>query len=148
MLAERKSRATRQRHVISQELRAVTSHPTADDVYEMVRRRLPHISLGTVYRDLHLMSKQGEIQKLRLGSTRSRFDGNPQARYHVRCPACGCIADMPIGPVPEIAQAARGVSDYELTGHCLEFFGLCPACSQEARRPFAACEGKRALPNS
>jgi Fur family ferric uptake transcriptional regulator len=126
--AERKARATRQRQVILQELRAIASHPAADEVYEMVRRRLPHISLGTVYRNLNLRSEQGEIQKLTLGCTQSRFDGNPQAHHHVRCTACGCVADMPIGPVPEIAEAARGVSDYELTGHCLEFLGLCPAC--------------------
>ena len=143
--AQRKSRATRQRRVILDELRAVTSHPTADEVYEMVRRRLPHISLGTVYRNLDLLVRQDEIQKLRLGCAQSRFDGDPQAHYHVRCTACGCVADMPIAPVPEIAEAARRVSDYELAGYCLEFLGLCPACKPQRRRPFVACEGEGAL---
>ena len=54
MLEDTSLRMTRQRQVIIDELRSVTSHPTADDVYDMVRRRLPNVSLGTVYRNLEV----------------------------------------------------------------------------------------------
>ncbi|MGE5577510.1 MAG: Fur family transcriptional regulator, partial [Syntrophothermus sp.] len=52
---------TRQRQIILEELKNVTTHPTADEVYEMVRRRLPRISLGTVYRNLELLAEEGII---------------------------------------------------------------------------------------
>ena len=58
---------TRQRQIILEELRKVVTHPSADEVYEMVRKRLPRISLGTIYRNLEILSENGDIQKLELG---------------------------------------------------------------------------------
>jgi Fur family ferric uptake transcriptional regulator len=66
---------TRQRKVILEELRNVDTHPSADEIYEMVRKRLPHISLGTVYRNLEILSETGAIQKLELGCAQKKFDG-------------------------------------------------------------------------
>ena len=60
---------TRQRRVILEALRGTTSHPTADEVYEMVRRRLPRISLGTVYRNLEILSGEGLVAKLEMAGT-------------------------------------------------------------------------------
>ena len=137
-MSQRKIRASRRRQVILERLQAVESHPTADEVYQMVRRRLPHISLGTVYRNLELLSKLGLIQKLRLGCAQSRFDGNVERHYHVRCAACGRVADVPIEPLPGIEDAARGATDFELSGHRLEFTGLCPKCKRRSRRRRAA----------
>jgi len=72
MIKEKKQlfRMTRQRRIILEELRKVDSHPTADEVYEMVRRQLPRISLGTVYRNLEILSREGLIQKVVLGARR------------------------------------------------------------------------------
>jgi Fur family ferric uptake transcriptional regulator len=58
---------TRQRRVILEELRKVNTHPSADEIYEIVRKRLPRISLGTVYRNLEILSESGDIQKLEPG---------------------------------------------------------------------------------
>ena len=80
-------RVTRQRRVILEELRKLTSHPTAPALYEVVRRRLPRISLGTVYRNLELLARAGFIQRLDLQGAEARFDGNPEHHYHVRCRA-------------------------------------------------------------
>ncbi|PKN21112.1 MAG: transcriptional repressor, partial [Deltaproteobacteria bacterium HGW-Deltaproteobacteria-3] len=77
-------RITKQRQIILDELCSVTSHPTADVLYQMVRKRLPKISLGTVYRNLEIMSECGIIQKLDIGGTQKRFDGAPHIHYHVR----------------------------------------------------------------
>ena len=55
---------TVQRKVIVDELRKLKCHPTADELYEVVRRKLPRISLGTVYRNLEVLSANGEIQSL------------------------------------------------------------------------------------
>ena len=126
-----KFRATRQRQVILEELRGVTSHPTADEVYDMVRRRMPHISLGTVYRNLEALSEQGLIQKLEFGGHQMRFDGNPQNHCHVRCTQCSCISDLDCGQIDEIDVIITNlVTDYDIDGYRLEFTGLCPRCKK------------------
>jgi Fur family ferric uptake transcriptional regulator len=60
-------RLTSQRQVILEELKKVKSHPTANEVYDMVRKRLPRIGLGTVYRNLDLLAERGIIKKLEVG---------------------------------------------------------------------------------
>ncbi|MBW2172694.1 MAG: transcriptional repressor, partial [Deltaproteobacteria bacterium] len=87
---------TPQRKVILEELRMADSHLTADDVYKMVRARLPRISLGTVYRNLEILSRLGMIHKLELGGMQKRFDGKTQDHYHLRCLRCGRIDDVPM----------------------------------------------------
>ena len=134
MSSSRKFRMTRQRQVILEALRKVGSHPTAGEVYDMVRRRLPRVSLGTVYRNLEMLSECGMIQKLELGGAQRRFDGNARDHYHVRCIHCGRLEDAPVEPVAAVESALRRVSDYEIIGHRLEFIGLCPRCKKEAQR--------------
>jgi Fur family ferric uptake transcriptional regulator len=131
--SSRKFRMTRQRQVILEELRKVSSHPTADEVYDMVRRRLPRVSLGTVYRNLEMLSERGMIQRLELGGTRRRFDGNAREHYHVRCISCGRLEDAPVESVAAVEEALRGATDYEILGHRLEFIGLCPQCKKSAQ---------------
>jgi Fe2+ or Zn2+ uptake regulation protein len=124
---------TRQRRVILEELRKLESHPSADEVYEMARRRLPRISLGTVYRNLEILSEYGMIRKLELVGTQKRFDGNVRNHYHIRCIRCGGIEDVPMEPLTTIENALREVTDYEIIGSRLEFIGVCPQCSKEAQ---------------
>ena len=126
-------RMTRQRQVILEELRKVKTHPSADEVYEMVRKRLPRISLGTVYRNLEILSESGEIKKLEPGSSLKRFDGNPSEHFHIRCIRCDRIADMPMAGNFDIDLANMTPTEYEILGHRLEFFGLCPYCSNTSK---------------
>ncbi|MBI5118027.1 transcriptional repressor [Candidatus Poribacteria bacterium] len=121
---------TRQRLTILDELRKVDSHPSADEIYEMVRRKLPHISLGTVYRNLESLSDSGEIQKLELAGSQMRFDGNANNHYHVRCLRCGRVGDIEAEQVSGLEDAFCGMTDYTIVGHRLEFTGLCPECRQ------------------
>jgi len=121
-------RMTRQRRVILDALRGTKSHPTADEVYEMVRRRLPKISLGTVYRNLQTLGEMGMIRHLCTGGTQRRFDGNVENHYHVRCVECGRVADMPLDTIRSLEEAAQNASDFDIFGHHLEFVGLCPGC--------------------
>jgi Fur family ferric uptake transcriptional regulator len=125
-------RMTRQRKVILEELRKVNTHPSADEVYEMVRRRLPRISLGTVYRNLEILSESGDIQKIEPGCTLKRFDGNPAEHCHIRCVRCDRVVDAPVVPDLEIDLQQIDTADFEIIGHKLEFIGLCPACSDPA----------------
>jgi len=132
VLAKRNLRMTRQRKVILEELRRINNHPSADELYERVRQLLPRISLGTVYRNLDVLSELGEIQRLELSGSLKRFDGNPRKHYHIRCMNCDRIDDAPLAFQKNIEDQLNGETDYKIMGHRLEFVGLCPACFEKA----------------
>jgi Fur family ferric uptake transcriptional regulator len=119
---------TRQRQVILEELRKVDNHPSADEVYEMVRKRLPRISLGTVYRNLEILSANGEIQRLELGCNLKRFDGTAENHYHIRCPDCDRVVDVPGDLNIVVNHDLKDATEYKILGHRLEFIGICPDC--------------------
>jgi Fur family ferric uptake transcriptional regulator len=131
---KRAFRMTEQRRTILEALRAVKTHPSADEIYETVRRALPRISLGTVYRNLEFLADKGVIQKLDVGGSQMRFDGNPKNHYHVRCVDCGRVADVDL-PVSRTFEKVKTVADgFEILAHRLEFIGRCPACRRRKRR--------------
>ncbi len=121
-------RNTVQRQVILEELQKVKTHPTAVGVYDLVRRRLPNISLGTVYRNLELLSRQGVIQKLEYGSGEARFDGNPARHHHIRCVECNRVEDIHGPTLDVLGVVENDCSDYLVLGCHMEYFGLCPQC--------------------
>ena len=130
-------RMTRQRRVIVEELAKLTSHPTADELYRIVRRRMPRISLGTVYRNLEALSRRGEIRKLDNAGTQKRFDGDTEHHYHVECANCGRVDDVRLRRQVHLEQAVRSATDYAITGHHINFIGLCPECrsSDAVKKP-------------
>jgi len=128
--AGQKYRMTHQRQVILDEIRKVRTHPTADEVYELVRKRLPRISLGTVYRNLEILSARGLIKRIGPASQQMRFDGVTKDHYHLRCIWCGRVEDAPMISVGDLEDAVRNKSDYSITGHNLEFLGICPTCKK------------------
>jgi Fur family transcriptional regulator, ferric uptake regulator len=124
-------RNTPQRRVILEELQRMASHPTAIELYEVVRRRLPKVSLGTVYRNLDLLAQAGAIRRLDFSGAEARFDGSVTPHDHIRCLRCGRLDD--IGTVP-LAQSSRFANDfrgYKVLGHRLEFIGICPRCQAQ-----------------
>jgi Fur family ferric uptake transcriptional regulator len=129
---EKNLRMTRQRKVILEELRKLNTHPSADEIYEVVRHRLPRISLGTVYRNLEVLSELGEIQKLELSGLLKRFDWDTKKHYHIRCVRCSRVDDAPIAPLNQLDNELYGATVFEIIGHNLEFTGLCPECSRKA----------------
>jgi len=124
-------RITRQRKVILEGLKNTTSHPTAGEIYDIVRQKLPRVSLGTVYRNLEVLSRDGHIRKLDLDEGHKRFDGTVQPHYHLRCLSCGCVVDINLPPQTEIEEKVNIMNNCVVTGHKLEFSGLCSRCRQE-----------------
>ncbi len=133
-----KLRMTRQRRALLAAVQQARGHPTADDIYRIARRRLPHISLGTVYRNLEILSRQGIVHKIELGSAQRRFDAKGTSHYHVRCVGCGRVDDVAIGPAAKLERAARSATDYMIIGHRLEFLGLCGGCGTRGEQ---VCKG-------
>lgn len=88
---------SRQREAILNVLRSTTSHPTVHWIYDNVRLIIPNVSLGTVYRNLTVLVKSGDIMEVDVGDGFEHFDGNPYSHIHFHCTSCGNIFDCDIG---------------------------------------------------
>ena len=128
-------RETPQRKVILEELRRFDSHPSADEIFEKVRQRLPRISLGTVYRNLDILVEMDLIRKLEVGGTLKRYDPITEPHYHIRCTCCDRIIDAPLKTVESMETELKALTDFKIIGHHLEFVGLCPDCAQNPMAP-------------
>jgi len=124
-------RMTKQRRAILDVLKNTDSHPTADEVYRRVRDRLPRVSLGTVYRNLEILSENDRILKLELNGEPKRFDARLRPHYHLTCRGCGKVIDLELEPFGEIEKQAAEKSGCLVTGHNLEFKGICPGCREK-----------------
>lgn len=124
----RAQRNTRQRQVVLDVLKGLTSHPTAAELYEIARARMPKISLGTVYRNLELLAQNGVIQKLKISGGEARFDGNPEQHFHVRCIHCERVDDVHDLPGDFVQGQVRNLAGYDIVGFHLDFLGVCPDC--------------------
>ncbi len=121
-------RKTKQKEAILRLLKGTTSHHTADWIYEQVRREIPNISLGTVYRDLRQLKQEGEIFELDLAGTVSMFNGNTQDHYHFTCERCGHIFDVDEPVHEEMNDSIARKTGFKVSYHRLEFHGLCKDC--------------------
>ena len=128
MLKERRLRMTRQRQVILEELRATDQHPSAEDLYGRVKQKLPRISLGTVYRNLEILTELGEIQTIALAGSLKRFDRRPHNHYHMRCMRCDRLVDAPMEIIDSLERALQEKTEFRILDHNLEFTGICPDC--------------------
>ena len=124
-------RVTKQKTAILEILQSVSNHPTAEWIYQEARKVVPGISLGTVYRNLNQLKANGEIIELHYGSNQSRYDGNTKQHNHFCCLRCGEVQDVNIPPIKAIETKAKEVEGLLITGHRLEYVGLCRGCQQE-----------------
>jgi len=120
-------RLTVQRQIILEELQGMKTHPTAGELYENVRQRLPRISLGTVYRNLGILTREGVIRSIKSTGNQKRFDACLESHSHIRCVDCGRVDDVSSVSISDknIHCEAQG---YKVIGHQLEFLGICSGC--------------------
>lgn len=118
-------KATHQRIEILRELAGSEEHPSAETVYKRVKKRVPAISLDTVYRTLRLFEEKEIISRVGLLQDRDRFDANHRRHQHFICSECGLIRDFysetftQLQTPPEIAEMGSVDNVYiELRGHC------------------------------
>ena len=123
-------RMTQQRRTILEELGKLTCHPTADEIYRLVRHRLPKISIATVYRNLEILSEEGLVWKMDVAGAQRRFDATTANHYHIRCDACGRVDDVHMEPISAIENTAEKISGYQVLTHRVEFAGICPDCAE------------------
>jgi Fe2+ or Zn2+ uptake regulation protein len=124
-------RCTRQRAEVFKYLRAVDTHPTAEQVFSAVRRHMPNISLATVYKALEALVDAGLAGRLADDSGGPiRYDGRPEAHYHLRCERTGQVRDLTLPYDPDLLERlAPGLMEellrqgFEIRGHRLEVIG-------------------------
>ncbi len=119
---------SRQREAIKEFLITRKDHPTADVVYLNLKEEFPNISLGTVYRNLTLLSDIGEIMKLSMGDGADHFDGNPNPHYHFICTNCHAVSDLEMDNIDYIIETASAGFEGQITGYSAHFYGLCQTC--------------------
>ncbi len=124
----RSAKMTKNRVAIVEELKKLTNHPTADELFGIVKKHHPRISLGTLYRNLALLSQLEVIRKIDAGD-KSRFDGNTCFHYHARCNKCDKLIDLPDKYNKQKIVTNAIEDDFVITGYRLEFFGICKKCS-------------------
>ncbi len=124
-------RSSRQRERILALLQTTGSHPTADWLYARLKPEFPRLSLGTVYRNLTILSTQGLVQKIHAGSTFDRFEARIPPHYHLVCSRCGSISDLEMPVDRKLEDRAGRMTDFQIQGHRLEFYGLCASCRSQ-----------------
>ncbi len=132
-LRARGLRLTKPRRLILDVVRATDVHPTAAFVYRRVRRRLPRVSLATVYRNLRVLAGEGFLNE-RADAVGVRFDGNIAPHDHFTCLACGRIYDVPArrGRVERARVAAH--TGFEVLNQRTEYYGRCGGCRRRGGR--------------
>jgi Fe2+ or Zn2+ uptake regulation protein len=124
-----KPRRTRQLSAVEEVLRAARDHPTAFQIHQRVAETLPHVSLGTVYRNLEKLTQAGRAVVVRLEGEVTRYDGTLETHDHFVCRGCGCIVDLLDDVGPAVDTAALERAGYAVAAHSLAVFGTCPGCA-------------------
>lgn len=127
-------RNSRQRRILLEELQKLKTHPTADIIYRIVRRKLPKISFGTVYRNLNLLRDQNKVLELTNGRYSCRYDGNINNHYHFLCKNCGNVLDIDFPLIKDIEKEVSRKTGFTIETHRLEFCGICKECNEKKGR--------------
>ena len=128
MITNKALRKTRQRNAIFGLLRNTRSHPTADQIYETIRKNIPNISKGTVYRNLQVLIDKGIVSVLDIRGTLSRYEIKQEPHYHFRCEACGRVYDLDEPVDPGLDDRISKRTGFLVSGHQTEFRGRCADC--------------------
>lgn len=121
-------RTTKQRQAILQVIRSSRAHLTADDIFQQVKKSQPNISLGTVYRNLDLLTQSGSLSKAVFSDGKARFEFTGEHHHHLICLSCGSAVDIPVCPVGEEVTAFMKNSNFQACHHHFEVYGYCAQC--------------------
>lgn len=120
-------RNTNQRRLIYEVLKSTDTHPTADWIYERVRKEIPNISLGTVYRNLKVLKEEGKIIEISDGK-QSRFDARTDKHFHFKCISCNGIFDVDADSLIEIDRTKLERMGFFMEDVDVVFTGICIKC--------------------
>lgn len=127
----KQQRQTKQKESILYILRNTRSHPTADIIYEELRKQIPNISKGTVYRNLKLLIESGLVSDINLNDTISKYEIKQQTHYHLRCEKCNKVSDIEIPVDKYLNKRVAQKTGLKISSHQLEFRGICINCQHK-----------------
>ena len=119
-----------QRQLVMDALKSL-DHPTAQDVYTEIRKTYPHMSLGTVYRNLQKMSQDGMLRRLDFPDSPDRFDIHLEPHQHIHCTQCGGYFNINEDSLGDIDRGVEQATGFVVKGHRILFNGICPACRDD-----------------
>jgi Fe2+ or Zn2+ uptake regulation protein len=128
-----RKRTTRQLEQVFKALQGDHSHPFAHEIYRRVHRKLPRISLATVYRNLHSLVEEGKIRTLLLGAQVARYDPETREHDHFICERCGRVSDLFLKRTRRIDLTGLARDGYVVTTHDLTVYGICQTCASRRR---------------
>ena len=121
---------TVQRRTVFEALSARRDHPTADQVYDAVKGRIPGLSRTTVYRVLEALVDAGFARKVHHAGGVARFDPTTHRHHHLVCEACGRLVDLDDAAVPTLRLPEARGSGFRIKDYSVSFLGLCGACAR------------------
>ena len=129
-MAEIGRKFSRQRQMIYEQVKNHPVHPTADEVYTALKKDCPNLSLGTVYRNLNLLSDMGMLMKIHVGGDKDRFDGQTAPHCHFFCEKCGRVFDVESEDIRGIEKRVLERDGHTVTGIEINLRGVCRNCSE------------------
>jgi Fur family transcriptional regulator, peroxide stress response regulator len=121
-------RTSKQKEAIIRVIKETCTHPDAEWIYERVKREIPNISLGTVYRNLKNLKEEGVIKEVCVSGEMSHYDGKTNGHYHFRCDRCGLIVDLDESFDRAIEERVARKTGFKVTHHTMNLGGLCLKC--------------------
>jgi Fe2+ or Zn2+ uptake regulation protein len=119
---------TSQRRAVLEALEEAKGHPSAEEVYLVVKKKNPRVALGTVYQALSVLEEIGVVGSKHWSESPTRYDLNVQPHVDIRCAGCGEVSEIPGVQLGELEERIRNNTPYEVTYTTMVVEGLCPAC--------------------
>ncbi|HNX13519.1 MAG TPA: transcriptional repressor [Oscillospiraceae bacterium] len=120
-------RNTIQRDLVLEAVKALSNHPTPEQVYVCVSARFPGISKSTVYRNLNILCDDGALLRIPMPNAAERVDHNIAPHYHAICRNCGCVSDVSMR-APDLAVNPPKCKNFVIEDMEIIFTGICADC--------------------
>jgi len=126
-----RERLTSQKQIILDFLKNTQSHPSALEVYQGIKAKLPRVSIATVYRLLEQFKEKGKIQELQPEESCARYDGNPNFHVHFVCDRCKNVFDVLSLCQKCAVSQQREIKIGKIKQYKIYFYGICQKCQKE-----------------
>lgn len=129
-LSEPGVKLTRQRQTVLDAIQSGDHHPTAAEVFDAAREKMPGISFATVYNSLRYLKDAGFVHEIAFGKGASRYDRETDRHDHAICSQCGKLVDFDLPGTVALTRAAARASKFKAESIRLTLVGLCPKCRE------------------
>ena len=124
-----KIRNSKIRDLIFDILNKKNYHPNVNELYDIVKKENPRVSLATVYRNVSQLVEMGKVNILEFDKGSAKYDGNIEKHLHIVCERCGKIEDVWLeNDFDNFKCVTNKINNFDLTGYKLVFFGICEEC--------------------